>query len=405
MSGLNIDHREVQPACNANAKLSIVDEKALPTKGRSKGKECADVFPSSRVTGQKVMDREVEPIGDTATISCVGDEEVPPAKACSKGQERANVIPGPRRSVASITDTVGNIAGHHTVQSHEALLPPDSHPPPSSLRHPTTSKNLRSKGKRKGDISKSVEAPRKGSATISEPTLQAPASAGMDNGHAFTFSMRPQKQSIVQQKKARLKLNVENRQPTPGPSKARSVKVTDWNPTPGPSNTVGHRQTKMGPLVEEEKMGIPSKGPSGGPNQDANKVLHDAYKEVPIVPLQHPDGQSKAAQPNHHKKGLPLRSAMKKKASSSGIPNEHTVQRNAEGSSNRRASETPGETPMADINAVRKVVQGHTEAANASRNMDTTGSKSSEQKRWMVKRIPDISADQSDQAQVSFTSK
>ncbi|KAG6371332.1 hypothetical protein JVT61DRAFT_9643 [Boletus reticuloceps] len=362
------------------------------------------------------MDKVMQPIGDASAKSCIADEEAPAAKARSQGKERADVIPGPRKSVAGMTDAVSNVAAHHTDHNNE----------PSSLRYLTTSKKPRSKGKRKADIGKSVEGPSKGlpskgSATISEQTVQAPASAGLDDGNAFTFSMRPPTKSIVQQEKERLKATVAARQPTPGPSKARPVKVTDREPTPGPSNTDGHRQKKTGPSVAAEQMGIPTVGPERGPDQGthppilnrlvglngtyADKALHDAYKEVPIVPLQHPNGQSKAAQPNHHNKGPPLRSAMKKKASSSSIPHEHTVQGNAEGSCNSRASEIPVEPRRANTNLVRKVVQGRTEGANASRNVDTTSSKPSEQKRREVKRIPIVSDDQPDHAQVSVTSK
>ncbi|KAG6374672.1 hypothetical protein JVT61DRAFT_4040 [Boletus reticuloceps] len=294
-----------------------------------------------------------------------------------------------------MTDAVVNVAEHHTDKGHE----------PPSLRHPTTSKKPRSKGKRKADIGKSVETPSQGSATISEPTLQAPASAGLDNGNAFTFSMRPQTKSIVQQEKDRLKGHLDTPRPIPGPSMARPVKVTDREPTPGPSNTGDNRQKMTKPSVAAEKIGRPGAGPECGPDQDADKALHNAFKEIPIVPLQQPDAQSKAAQPNHHNKGPPLRSAMKKKASSSSTPHEHTFQSNAEGSSNDQESETPADTPRADTNVVRKVVRGRTEGSNAPRNVDTASSKPSEPKRREVKRIPIVSADQPDQAQVSVTSR
>ncbi|KAG6372903.1 hypothetical protein JVT61DRAFT_6909 [Boletus reticuloceps] len=89
---------------------------------------------------------------------------------------------------------------------------------------------------------------------------------------------------------------------------------------------------------------------------------------------------------------------MKKKASSSSIPQAHTMQANSKGPSNSRASEIPVETLTATNNMVQKMLQEDTESANASKNMDTTGSQPSEQ-------IRNTSADQPNQAQVqvSFT--
>ncbi|KAG6370412.1 hypothetical protein JVT61DRAFT_12134 [Boletus reticuloceps] len=323
-------------------------------------------------------------------------------KARSKGKQQANVIPGSRKRVAYMTDPVSK----GDVIPHQASLPPAAQPQPFSLGHRKTSKLPGSKGKRKANIGKAFQAPSKGSATITEPTVQDPASAGLDDHNTFTFSMRPPKRSIVEWEKDRLKGSVATRQPTPGPSKARLATGSDQNATPGPSNTSRELQKKTGPSVGAEKMLARGAGTEHGP-VEAGEALHGAYKEVPVVPLQNPDGQSKAAQPNHHKRGPQLRSAMKNKASSSSVPQAHVMQANSEGPSNSWASEIPVETPMAMNNTVQKLLREETQPAYASKNVDTAGSQPSEQKRWEVKQIHNTSTDQPNQAQaqVSFTTK
>jgi hypothetical protein len=211
----------------------------------------------------------------------IADEDEPPAKGRSKGKERADVIPGSRKRVADMTDPVSNVAEHkgdtasHPDHSAQASSPQAAYPQTSSLRHPTTGKKPSSKGKRKADVGKSVRSRSQGSAMMAEPSFENPASAGLDDGNPITFSMRPPMKSIVQQEKERLKGSVASRQPTPGPSTASLVKGSGLKPTSGPSSTDGHRQKKTGPSVEKEKMVVTTTGTEHGPDQGTDPpMLH-----------------------------------------------------------------------------------------------------------------------------------
>ncbi|KAF8430556.1 hypothetical protein L210DRAFT_3651774 [Boletus edulis BED1] len=347
-------------------------------------------------SGLKVADAEVQPIGNADEQPIIANEEVPPQNGPSKGKERADIIPGARKRVADIKDPVSKGAGHkrdtapQPDQSIQASSPPAAFAQTGAPRNRKASKKQSSKGKKKADIGTSAQAAN-------------PASAGLDDSDPIAFSMRPPIKSIVQLEKKRLKRSLATRQPTPGPGTACIVKGSEPQAKAGPSNTSSHRQKKTGPLVEGESMGAPSAGTAHRQDQDSGEALHDAYKEVPVVPLEQPDGQSKAAQPNHHKRGPPLRSALKNKAPFSSVPDAHTLQDNSEGPANSRESEIPAEPPSAANNTVHKVMQESTDSVNASKNMNTAGSKPSEPKKREVKRIRHTTADQPNEAQGSPT--
>ncbi|KAG6370943.1 hypothetical protein JVT61DRAFT_10818 [Boletus reticuloceps] len=165
-------------------------------------------------------------------------------------------------------------------------------PQEPSLRPRKHGKKPKSKGKAKADVSKAEHMPSRGSAIVPEPT-------DGDDQTGFTFSMRPPMKSIMQQEKERLKAGVSTQQPTPGPSKARSAKVGDWHPTPGPSKISEDRQKNT--LEPNGQAALKQMTEHVGV-----EALHNAYKEVPIVPLEFHHAHNKAAEPNHHRRGHSL---------------------------------------------------------------------------------------------------
>ncbi|KAG6371765.1 hypothetical protein JVT61DRAFT_9117 [Boletus reticuloceps] len=269
-------------------------------------------------------------------------------------------------------------------------------PQEPSLRPRKHGKKPKSKGKAKADVSKAGHMPSQGPAIVPQPT-------DGDDQTGFTFSMRPPTKSIVQQEKERLKAGVSTMQPTPGPSKARSAKVGDRHPTPGPSKISEDWQKNT--LEPDGQAALKQMTEHVGV-----EALHNAYKEVPIVPLEFHHAQNKAAEPNHHRRGLPLKSAMKQKAPPSSDPTVHKLHADSNGRSKDRGSNIPIERLMAPNKTIQQVVRQGKRSADASKNLDAASGQASDQlvskperQRLEVKRIKMTPPDQLNRAQSSPT--
>ncbi|KAF8128412.1 hypothetical protein EV363DRAFT_1451842 [Boletus edulis] len=374
-SGLQVADREIEPIQNGHGSRHMADEdnvkQAPQMTARSKGKEHAKGNTVEPVEHPTHMNEAISgSVNDFGTGSTVADT----------GQAVPNVTGD--QGTSAVTR-----AGRGTVtqpdQSRAAQSPSDMQPQESSLKYCKLVKKPKSKGKGKADISKADHMLSQGPVTVPELTCGDP-------------------KSIVQLEKERLKAGVATRQPTPAPSKARLAKVGDRYPTPGPSN-IGEDQQKN--TLEPDGRAVLRRMTE----HVEVEALHIAYKEVPVIPLELNDAESKAAELNHNKRGPPLKSAMKQKAPPSSNPTVQTLQANSNGQSNDGKSDRPIKRPTAPDETIRQVVKQAKKSADASMNLDTASGQASEQlvgskpehQRQQVKRMKTTPTDELNRPQGS----